>query len=130
MVTRNKIKDVKQELVNNNNNNIDILVAKIEEREKKINEVEDKVNHLEDKVCFQVNYCQLLERKVDDGEQYALRSSLRVNGIPSDGRGSADDCLSEVKDEISKLEVTVADCEFDRAHRVGRKTDNQGTRVQ
>ena len=68
--------------------------------------------------------------KLADGEQHIRRLSLRVNGIPSDGRESADDCLSKVKDEISKLGVTVADCEFDRAHRVGRKTDNQGTRVQ
>ena len=140
MITRNKrmaeihelkkmLEDVKQELINNNNNKIDILVAKIEERKKKINELEDEVNHLEDKVCFQVNHCQLLERKLDDTEQYTRRLSLRINGI-DDGRESDDDCLSKVKDEISKLGVTVADCEFDRAHRVGRKTDTQGTRVQ
>ena len=67
MITRNKRMDgihelkklleyVKQELVKNNNKKIDILLAKIEDREKKINELEDKVNHLGDKVCFQVNW--------------------------------------------------------------------------
>ena len=98
------LEEVKQELVNNNNK-IDIIVAKMEERDKKINELEDKVNHLEDKVCFQVNYCKLLERKLDDGEQYTRRLSLRVNGIPNDGRESADDCLRKVKNEISNLGV-------------------------
>ena len=42
---------VKQELVINNNK-IDLLVAKIEEKDKKINKLENKVNELGEKVCF------------------------------------------------------------------------------
>ena len=123
---------VKQELVINNNK-IDLLVAKIEEKDKKINELENKVNKLGEKVCFHKKFYKILERKLDDIEQYNIeqytrRLSLRINGIPCDG--SAEDCLKNVKEEVNKLGVTIADCEFDRTHRVGHATDDQCIRVQ
>ena len=73
---------------------------------------------------------KLLERKIDDGEQYQQRRSLRINGIAGDHNESGADCLKKVKDEErKKLGVNVADCAHDRAHRVGRKTDARGNVV-
>ena len=63
---------------------------------------------------FQENCYKLLERKIDDGEQCQRRRSLRINGIAGDNNESGADCLTKVKDEVRKLGVNVADCEYDR----------------
>ena len=78
---------------------------------------------------FQENCYKSLERKIDDGEKYQRRRSLRINGIAGDNSKLGSDCLTEVNDEVRKLGVNVADCEYDRAHRVGRKTDARGNVV-
>ena len=99
------------------------FVSKLNEKDLKVNELEAKVKLLEDKYIFQENCYKLLERKIDDGEQYQRRRSLRINGIAGDSNESGADCLTKVKDEVRKLGVNVVDCEYDRSHTVGPKTD-------
>ena len=99
---------------------IDKLTSLLEEKDKKIKEFETKVNFLEEKLLYCDKRYELLERKLDDSEQYSRRTSLRINGIPYNGKESGEESLQKVKDEVLKLGVNLADCEFDRAHRVGR----------
>ena len=60
------------------NAKIDELVAKIKAKDKKTVELENKVNVLETKVDFITNANILLERKLDDSEQYQRRLNLTV----------------------------------------------------
>ena len=109
---------------------IDTLVKKLDEKDKKIVELENKVFLLEEKLAFNETRFNLLERRYDDGEQYSRRTSLRINGIPYNGKETADESLQKVKDEVKKLGLDVQDCQFDRAHRVGKPTDLQGNALK
>ena len=105
---------------------IDNLTKTLEEKDKKIVDLETKVTLLEDKLAYSETKYNLLERRIDDGEQYSRRFSLRINGIPTAAKETADDCLRKVKEEVAKLGVNIKDCEFDRAHRVGSAKDSKG----
>ena len=108
---------------------IEELKSLIQEKDARIEALEKRVDELETKLTFLHHSNQLLERKVDDGEQYQRRPSLRISGIPSLPREveTGDVCLRKVKEEISKLGVDVKKLHFDRAHRVGVvKKDDKG----
>ena len=69
-------------------------------------------------VCTQAKQ---LEKRVDDMEQYQRRLCLRINGIPCSNDESAEDCLRKVKSLVKNdLKVDVPDLAFDRAHRIGK----------
>ena len=111
------------------NEKIDQLVNQLKERDAKIEALEQKVELLESKVSVLINTNNLLTRKVDDGEQYQRRLSLRVNGIPcgDNEKETGDVCLRKVKEEVIKLGLNPLDLRFDRAHRVGPvRKDRQG----
>ena len=72
---------------------------------------------------------ELLERRLDDSEQYSRRTCLRVNGIPYNGNETAEKSLELVKNEVAKLGVSLSNCEFDRTHRVGFSKDKDGNPV-
>ena len=105
---------------------IDSLVKKIEEKDAKINELSNKVTLLEEKIAYSDKRFELLERRLDDSEQYTRRTSLRINGIAFDGNETAGESLQKVKDEVGKLGLNLDDRDFDRAHRVGSPKDQNG----
>ena len=49
----------------------------------------------------------LLERRLDDSEQYTRRTSLRLNGIPYSGKETGEESLNKVKAEVAKLGITI-----------------------
>ena len=61
---------------------IDALTKLLAEKDKKIDELETKVVILEEKIAFNDKRFELLERRIDDGEQYSRRTSLSINDIP------------------------------------------------
>ena len=71
---------------------------------------------------FQAHVTTLLERKVDDAEQYQRRQSLRISGIPcnENEKETGAVCLNKVITEVKKLGINTDELKFDRAHRVGR----------
>ena len=115
----NKIEEIRRDL----GGRIDNLVKALEEKDKNIIDLETKVALLETK-------CNLLERRLDDSEQYTRRQSLRINGIRTSANETAKDCLEKVKGEVAKLGLQVQDCEFDRAHRVGPTVDRAGNPIK
>ena len=48
---------------------------------------------------------ELLEPPLGDSEQYSRRTCLRINGIPYNGKETAEKSLELVKDEVAKLSV-------------------------
>ena len=60
------------------NDKIDELLKEIREKDKKIESLEARIEALEGKIEVQSKVNSLLERKVDDGEQYQRRLSLRI----------------------------------------------------
>ena len=105
------------------------MVKKLEEKDEKIVELENKVFMLEEKLAYSDTKFNLLERRIDDNEQYSRRTCLRINGIPYSGKETAEESLQKVKDEVAKLGVVCDAGDFDRAHRVGKPTDGQGNQV-
>ena len=91
--------------------------------------MEVKVQVLESKISIVKNVNDLLERKIDDGEQYTRRTSLRINGIPcgEEEKETNKECLIKVKAEIAKLGLDPESLSIDRAHRLGKqRNDKQG----
>ena len=79
--------------------NIEDLKRLIQEKDTKIEALEKKVDELESKLSVIDRTNELLSRKIDDGEQYQRRSSLRINGIPSgkDEVETGEICLNWLK---------------------------------
>ena len=130
----NKIlQEIKEDLKTKaSNEKIDQLLRDIKLREERIVQLEVKVKKfdlLEARVAILENNNKVLERKIDDNEQYSRRSCLRINGIPlpENGKETGDVCLDKVRTVLKDLPGNIPDCMFDRAHRVGKtKTDDQG----
>ena len=116
------LQSVKEEL----GSKIDGLVKKLEEKDEKIALLENKMKLMEEKLTYNDVRMNLLERRLDDSEQYTRRTSLRINGIPYSGQETAEESLNKVKVEVAKLGITINDCDFDRAHRVGKPKDRDG----
>ena len=111
-------------------NKIDNLVKKLDDKDKTIEDLQAKVTLLEGKVAYNEKRYELLERRMDDSEQYSRRTSLRINGIPYHGKESAEESLRKVKVEVVKLGIDIKDDDYDRAHRVGFTKDIQGNPVK
>ena len=126
MANINELKVLLESIKSELGNKIDVLVAKLDEKDRRIVELETKVNALEEKAAYNDTRYNLLECRLDDSEQYSRRTSLRINGIPYNGNETSEESLQKVKGEIEKLGVKLDACEFDRAHRVGYKTDREG----
>ena len=90
----------------------------------KINQQNEKIDILEAKVAVMENYIRKLEQSVDDQEQYHRRLCLRIEGIPAAEKGkgeSGEQCLAKVNQMVKKLNVNVPDVVIDRAHRIGKR---------
>ena len=124
------IEDIKTELQEKATlKKIDELLAEIRQKDKKIESLENRVAELEGKLLIQSTVNVLLERKVDDGEQYTRRLNLRINGIPCGDKEkeTSESCLTKVMAEVGKLGIAADASSFDRAHRIGPlKRDENG----
>ena len=122
--------DIKKDLASKaTSDKIEELVKLLKEKDTKIDSLEQKIEILESKVAIVMNTNELLTRKVDDGEQYQRRLSLRVSGIPCDEneKETGEVCLRKVKEEVTKLGLNPNDLRFDRAHRIGPvRKNNEG----
>ena len=74
---------------------------------------------------------RVLERRIDDGEQYSKRQNLILDGIPLK-RGETPDSIRDlVLKEIERLGLDIDDYELDRAHRIDSPyIDHRGYRQQ
>ena len=96
------------------------MVEKLNEQEGRIQKLEERIDVLEGKISFLENSITLQNRHVDDLEQYGRRQCLRLYGIQTAEKETADDVLVKVKEVVSELGVEIPDSAFDRAHRIGR----------
>ena len=96
----------------------------------------DLVEHLdklESKISVSVNVSSLLEEKVatlenevDSLEQYSRRNCLLIHGIKEEEKENVE---AKVMDVVNtKLEVKLEHRDFDRMHRLGKKTPNSKTK--
>ena len=124
------LEDIQKDLATKaTNEKIDLLVNELKAKDERINELETKVLSLESRLAILTNTNLLIERKLDDNEQYGRRLNLRINGIPvgNDEHEDGDKCLRKVKEEVNKLNLNCDQLRFDRAHRLGKiKKDVNG----
>ena len=127
---KNMLEDIKRQLETKaTTEQIEKLLEQIKEKDKKIESLENRVAELEGKLLIQSTVNALLERKVDDGEQYTRRLNLRINGIPCGDKEkeTSESCLTKVMAEVGKLGIAADASSFDRAHRIGPlKRDENG----
>ena len=104
---------------------IDALCKMVNEKDIKIVELEKRIVLLEEKLAYSDKRYVFLKRCVDDNEQYGLRTSLRINGIPSNANETSEECLTKVKDEARKIVGSqLDDRDFDR-----KSIDREGNPV-
>ena len=127
MGTLKELKDLMEQMQVQLCSKIDKLTAKLDEKDAKILELQNKIVLLEEREAYNDKRFELLERCLDDNEQYGRRTSLRISGIPSNVNETSEQCLSKVKEEVLKLVPGLNDRDFDRAHRVGKPTSRDGT---
>ena len=96
------------------------MVEKLNEQEGRIQKLEERIDVLEGKISFLENSITLQNCHVDDLEQYGRRQCLRLYGIQTAEKETADDVLVKVKEVVSELGVEIPNSAFDRAHRIGR----------
>ena len=113
-------------------NQIDLLMRTLNDKEERIAKLEKDVEEI--KASLEIEHStnlvlsrtiELLEKKADDNESYLRRQCLRITGIPEEKNENGDKSLAIAKKEIKKLGITMMDCEFDRAHRIGPKQQNK-----
>ncbi len=113
------------------------LLAKISTLEEKVTAKDDKLDALEklleatkDELIESNNMRKLLERRLDDMEQYGRRKNLRIVGIKSDDNETAEKCLEKVKTHLQEIAPDLDLVrDIDRAHRIGKPTDKNGKPV-
>ena len=140
MITRSKVKKCLKDMANTDElkeliqriettlgAKIDTLTKTIEEKNQRILQLEERIVVLEENAAYHEKRYELLERRLDDSEQYSRRTSLRINGIPIQEKETSDECLQKVKTEVAKLGLNLQDSDFDRAHRIGSPKDPRGT---
>ena len=91
--------------------------------------MEKSIEDLQGQLAYRANMHNLLERRLDDLEQYGRRTSLRISGIASGENETAEHCLEKVKEEIQKVAPELHDGHFDRAHRVGKVREDGKERL-
>ena len=123
---KSMLESIKIELIGK----IDALSAKLDEKNIRIDELESKIVLLDEKLSYSDKKFELLERRLDDYEQYGRRTSLRINGVKYAENENADDCLGKVKKVIQNLGIELDERDFDRAHRVSKPFDREGNPVK
>ena len=63
-----------------------------------------------------------VESIIDSLEQFTLRNSVRISGIPEELNENTDDIILKL---VDKLDVSMISADIDRSHRVG-KPNNRG----
>ena len=65
--------------------------------------------------------CLETEKQIEEIEQYGRRLCLRITGIPTKEKETADMVLGKVKNLIEESGVDISDSTIDRAHRIGKR---------
>ena len=72
---------------------------------------------------------EILLQRCEENEQYGRRSSVRITGISSQKKESAEDVRNPVKSVIEESACDIPDTALDRAHRID-KYDPSGKNVR
>ncbi len=96
----------------------------------RIAQIERENMILQNRLRAAANFSDLLERRIDDGDQYARRLNLLVDGVPTKRGESPDSIRSTLENEFKRLGCAVAGFEIDRAHRAERPFYRDGVRQQ
>ena len=95
-------------------------------RDEKIIKLEEKIADLECKL----ESVEILERKLDDQEQYSRRSCLRLCNVEATSRKTSEkeDCIKIVKDVLDEMQSGLDASTIDRAHRIGPIVEDKNGR--
>ena len=109
------------------NDTVNEAINKLEEKfDQRCQEYDQKIENLErrvDELEGLVKVIERLEARIDDGEQYSRRMCLRINGVPIPSGNDKEDCVEKVHELIKETGVDVPKDSIDRAHRIGRVSD-------
>ena len=79
---------------------------------------------------FNTHIANILDRKLDDIEQFSRKINLRLGGIEVGLNDTPLKIMNLIKKEVSDLNLGIPDEEFDRCHRVGRSYIKNGRSYQ
>ena len=97
------------------------LAKKTSEYEESVKIIKQHVSQLQSKQSsFDIKF-EMLEKRIDDLEQYTRRPNLRIFGVPVSENESPRDVKSKVIDIITKNKIEIDPNSLDRAHRIGKE---------
>ena len=127
LVTLSSEDKLKISELNNERTDISAKILTLEQQNKQLSLA---LNDLQHQVRVATTYSDLLARRIDDGDQYARRLNLLVDGIPTKRAEKPDSIRATIMNEIQRLGCDIANCELDRAHRAEHPYYRDGVRHQ
>ena len=118
-----RIEALESKIVNELDAKLNDLVSEKVSRENEL--MNSRVQTIELKIDLYESHMGNMELKMDDAEQYSRRACLRIYGIPSQQNEAVGDCVKKVLELFKEINVTVTEEQIDRAHRIGRKTQEK-----
>lgn len=107
------------------------LASRIDTLERENLSMSRSIRDLEHQLHVSSAFSNLLERRVDDGDQYCRRLNLLIDGIPVKRGESPQSIYTTIWNEITRLGVDIKNCEVDRAHRAEHPFhDRNGSKQQ
>ena len=98
---------------------------KYQEHDKKIEYLERRINELEGLSIV----TERMDARIENGEQYRLRMCLRFYGVSLPAESSKEGCAERVYDIIKGMGVNLPEDTIDRAHRIGRISDQDKQQI-
>lgn len=89
----------------------------------RVNKLEETVESLQNQVSLLQRECRLTAMKANDNEQYSRRHNVRIVGFPEE---KDENCVEKVTKFCTEtLKLSLASTDIDRAHRVGKPSDDK-----
>ena len=119
-----------KDLIEEQRKEIEKLKGQVETLTKSVDGLNYELTILKTKQEVSSHVNSVLERQVDDLQQYSRRYSIILDNVPAKKNEKNEDLEREVKDILIKnfkLEAKCLDSEFDKTHRIGKvnKDNNQ-----
>ena len=92
------------------------------------NTMKDNLKYIEilsSQVLITSHVTEKLRNELDRLDQYSMRFSLVIRGIPAKPRESVADVGKKVKEVIMQMDLSDAASDVDKAHRIGPMIDNK-----
>ena len=116
-----------KDLIEEQRKEIEKLKGQVESLTKSVDGLNYELTILKTKQEVSSHVNSVLERQVDDLQQYSRRYSIILDNVPAKKNEKNEDLEREVKDILIKnfkLEAKCLDSEFDKTHRIGKVNED------